>query len=32
MYISIIQQSITKIETLEAEMTALKARVTTLEG
>jgi hypothetical protein len=32
MYISIIQQSITKIETLETEMTALKARVTTLEG
>jgi len=32
MYISIIQQAITKIETLETEMTALKARVTTLEG
>ena len=31
MYISIIQQAITKIETLETEMTALKARVTTLE-
>jgi hypothetical protein len=32
MYISIMQQAITKIETLETEMTALKARVTTLEG
>jgi hypothetical protein len=32
MYISIIQQAITKIETLETDMTALKARVTTLEG
>ena len=32
MYISIIQQAITKIETIETEMTALKARVTTLEG
>ena len=27
-----LQESITKIETLETEMTALKARVTTLEG
>jgi len=32
MYISVINQLITKIETLETEMTALKARVTTLEG
>ena len=27
-----LKESITKIETLETEMTALKARVTTLEG
>jgi len=27
-----LQEAITKIETLETEMTALKARVTTLEG
>jgi hypothetical protein len=32
MYVSVIKQLITKIETLETEMTALKARVTTLEG
>ena len=31
MYISVINQLITRIETLETEMTALKARVTTLE-
>ena len=27
-----LQEAVTKIETLETEMTALKARVTTLEG
>ena len=32
MYVSVINQLMTKIETLETEMTALKARVTTLEG
>ena len=32
MYVSVIKQLITKIETLETEMTAIKARVTTLEG